>query len=301
MNNKDFLNAIKESLIFKFEIGGNPNYKLIKTIFDKTFISTNYNRFNQNNKNKLEYIINPNIKDFLKKEKKVFLFTYEYFINIGILLELTNDFFQINIPQFTRILNNSINEINKNIKALDAKKDIFGFAFINNLSVLYIKIKDYFYFFLNAELYGEAKSLSQNLMETSISNISKNTTNIEENFYENNTLLYLLKNSNINKKNILIHLLLYMNFIILKIHKKKIYIEFIPFNILKDDKDETFTQIDFSFYTEDEIQIPMNNNMIWDIFKCSLVYNPKTNKITEKKNENQNLIFPSKTLKKLLI
>ena len=50
------------------------------------------------------------------------------------------------IPQFERILNNVIKQINKNIKKLDAKMDNFGFDFINNLSILYIKIKDFLFF-----------------------------------------------------------------------------------------------------------------------------------------------------------
>jgi len=321
MKNEDFLNSIKNSLDFNFQIG-NPNFELLKIIFDKAFISENYNRFNQDNENnennknkkdknkndknnknknnknkKFDYIINPNKKDILKGKDKVYLFTFDYFIDIGILLELTNGFFTLKNPQFKRILNNLVKDINKNIKALNAKKDEFGFSFINNLSILYVKIKDIIFFILNAELYGEAKSLSRkdlkNLMEISISNVSTNTSDIVGHFYEDSVLFYFLKHSNINSNNILPRLLLYMNFIILKINKKKICIEFVPFNKLRDDKSDAFNEIDFCFYTENEIQIPMYN-MSCEIFKYSLVYDQDKN--SEKSNNNPNLIFPSKTL-----
>jgi hypothetical protein len=84
-----------------------------------------------------------------------------------------------------------------------------------------------------------------------------------------------------------------MNFIILKITKKKICIDFVPFNKLRNDKSDAFNEIDFSFYTENEIQIPMNN-MNCEIFKYLLAYGPKIN--SEKSNKDPNLIFPSKTL-----
>ena len=184
-----------------------------------------------------------------------------------------------------------------NVALLNELKDEFGFSFINNLSILYVKIKDIIFFILNAELYGEAKSLSnkdlKNLMEISISNVSVNTSDIVGHFYEDSVLFYFLKHSNINSNNILPRLLLYMNFIILKINKKKICIEFVPFNKLRDDKSDAFNEIDFSFYTENEIQIPMYN-MSCEIFKYSLVYDQ--NKNSEKSNNNPNLIFPSKTL-----
>ena len=44
---------------------------------------------------------------------------------------------------------------------------------------------------------------------------------------------------------------------------------------MKDDKDEAFNEIDFSFYTEGEIQIPTNNNKNGKLLKFSHVYNPK--------------------------
>jgi hypothetical protein len=219
MSNKDFLNSMKNSIDFKYQIGGNPNFQLLNTIFDQKFISENYKRFTQDNQNdknkkqnnkknnniKFDCIINPNEKDLLEQKNKVYLFTFDYFIDIGILLELSTNYFKIKNPQFIRILDNLIKDINKNIKELDPKKDDFGFAFINNLSILYFKIKDIIFFILNAELYGEAKSLSkkdlQNLMEISISNVSTNTTDIVGHFYEDSVLLYFLKYSNINKTN----------------------------------------------------------------------------------------------------
>ena len=305
-NEKDLVNSIKNSLDFNFQIGGNPNFELLKIIFDKVFISENFNRFNRdnendknkkNNKNKIGYIINPNKNDFLKRKNKVFLFTFDYFIDIGILLELTTGFFNIKNPQYKRILDILIRDINKNIKSLESKRDNFCFAFIDNLSLLYFKIKDIIFFILNAELYGEAKTLSkedlQNLMEISISNVSINTTDIVGHSYEDSILFYFLKYSNINKNKILPRLLLYMNFIILKINKKKITIEFVPFNKFRNGKSDILNGIDFSFYIQNEIQIPINN-MNYEIIKYSIEYGPNIN--SEENNKGPDLIFPSKTL-----
>ena len=63
-----------------------------------------------------------------------------------------------------------------------------GLEFINNWSILYVKIKDLNYLILSEQLYGETKSISKielnNLIENSIFNASNNTSDIVGQYYE---------------------------------------------------------------------------------------------------------------------
>ena len=147
MNDREFLKKIKKKLNFQYEIGNNPNCELLKEVFDETFILENYKRLNYkknrtNKEKKYDYKVNPT--NFSKKQNNIYLFTYEYFINNGILLELNTKFFELNIPKFKRIVNEAIIEINNNRKSLGEKKADFGFAFINDLSILRVLIGNFF-------------------------------------------------------------------------------------------------------------------------------------------------------------
>ena len=288
---------------FDFDLGEKLNGNLLNKVFDKAFINNNQKNY-KNSKGKqiiYEYKINPEEKDINPNEKnKVFLFTYEYFINNGLLLKLDENFFQMKSEKYKRFLKKIIEEINKNIKKLGEKRKDFGFLFSNNLYILYITIKNIKYFILDTQLYGEAKSISQldleNLIKSPISNVSNNTSDIAAgNFYEETILDYFLNNPKIHQKYIFSRLLLYMNFIILNYNKNKdnIEIEMVPFNQLNKNKTEFYDEVDFCFYASNEIRIPMNKYGI-DIFKYTLALNNK-NKTSQKTNQNE-LIFPSQTL-----
>ena len=85
-----------------------------------------------------------------------------------------------------------------------------------------------------------------------------------------------------------------MNFIIFKFYNSNIYFEFIPFNQFNKDKIEGYNEMDFSFYTTKNIEIPMSN-FNYQIFSYTFIYNYKDDlKITNNKNEK--IIFPGKTL-----
>ena len=131
-------------------------------------------------------------------------------------------------------------------------------------------------------------------IEKSVSNASRNTSDILGQYYEDSVLLYFLNHSNINSENILPRLLFYMNFIIFKYENRKINMEFIPFNQLSKNKNEYYNEMDFSFYTKKEIQIPMLS-LGYQIFYNTLIYNYKEdNRVNN--NTNNQIIFPEKTL-----
>ena len=245
---KNIFEKLKKKLKFNYEIGNEPNTELFEKIFDHDFMKHNYAMAEKTTKDITNFIINPKAKD-IKKNNNIYIFTFEYLLKNGLLLELNEKFFQLKLNKFQRTLENAIKEINT--KKLDFDKNDYGFELINNLSILYAKISDIKSFILGEQLYGEAKSISEsdlnNIIEKSISNISKNTTDIVGQYYEDNVLLYFLNHSNIDNKCILPRLLFYMNFIIFKYDNKKIYIEFIPFNLLQQDKIECYNEIDFFF------------------------------------------------------
>ena len=231
---------------FSFDLGQKPNYELFNKIFENDFIKNNYSKVknsgfikgkgNTKNEAKINYnfIINGNAEDIYDDKDNVYIFTYDHLIKNGLLLELNKNFFQFNLFKFRRTFENAIEEINLNRKNLDQIENDIGLEFINNLSILYVKIKDLNYLFLSEQLYGETKSISQtelnNFIENSISNVSKNTSNIVGQYYEDSILLYFLKHSKINYLNILPRLLFYMDFIVFKYDNNSIDIDFIPFN-----------------------------------------------------------------------
>ena len=172
-----------------------------------------------------------------------------------------------------------------------------GLEFINNLSILYVKIKNLNYLILIEQLYGEAKSISQtelnDFIENSISNVAKNTSDIVGQYYEDSILLYFLKHSKINYENILPRLLFYMDFVVFKYDNNSIDIDFIPFNKFYGEK-EAYNEIDYSFYTSKEIIIPMSS-LNYQIFFNTYIYNYKENNIV-KDIDNDQIIFLEKTL-----
>ena len=328
---ENFLPKISQKFEFEYKIGNNINNDLFKIIFEEKFIIRNYNKVNSNNNapqlkkepksrdkfpkskgkvpnskdevsksnDKINFTVNPEIQSF-KNEKKneIFIFTYDYLLKNGLLLELNKNFFRGTIFKFQSELEKAISKINSNRDNLDQIINDYGFEFIKNLSIFYIKIKDIHSFILASQLYGEAKSMSEmdlnNIIEKSLSNSSKNTTDIVGQNYEDNVVFYFLNHANINEESILPRLLFYMDFIIFKYSNKKINIEFIPFNQLSENKNENYNEMDFSFYTTKDIQIPMLS-MNQKIFINTFIYN--YNEECHANNElDKEIIFPEKTL-----
>jgi hypothetical protein len=290
-------NKFMKKFSFSCKLRKDPN-KLFEIIFNENFMNKNYRKVKSNNQQ--NFIINPNAEDIKQnnENKDVYIFTYEYLIKNGLLLELNTKFFDLNVHKFKRTLENTIKEVNSNIQNFDKISSDYGFEFIHNLSILYVKIKDINSFILSEQLYGEAKSVSKselnNIIEKSVSNASRNTSDIVGQYYEDSVLLYFLNHSNINSENILPRLLFYMNFIIFKYENRKISVEFIRFNQLSKNKNEGYNEMDFSFYTQKEIQIPM---LSWgyQIFNNTLIYNHKEDNQVNNNTNNQ-IIFPEKTL-----
>ena len=291
-------NKFMKKFSFSCKLGKDPNNKLFEKIFNENFMNKNYKKVKSINQQ--NFIINPKAEDIKPNNENtdVYIFTYEYLIKNGLLLKLNTKFFQLNVYKFNRTLENTIKEVNSNIQNFDKISSDYGFEFIHNLSILYVKIKDINSFILSEQLYGEAKSVSQNelndIIEKSVSNASRNTSDIVGQYYEESVLLYFLNHSNINSENILPRLLFYMNFIIFNFENKKINIEFILFNQLSKNKNEGYNEMDFSFYTQKEIQIPM---LSWgyQIFNNTLIYNHKEDNQVNNNTNNQ-IIFPEKTL-----
>ena len=291
-------NKFMKKFSFSCKLRKDPNNKLFEIIFDENFMKKNYRKVKSNDQQ--NFIINPNAEDIKQnnENKDVYIFTYEYLIKNGLLLELNLKFFDLNVHKFKRTLENTIKEVNSNIQNFDKISSDYGFEFIHNLSILYVKIKDINSFILSEQLYGEAKSVSKselnNIIEKSVSNASRNTSDIVGQYYEDSVLLYFLNHSNINSENILPRLLFYMNFIIFKYENRKINMEFIRFNQLSKNKNEGYNEMDFSFYTQKEIQIPM---LSWgyQIFNNTLIYNHKEDNQVNNNTNNQ-IIFPEKTL-----
>ena len=294
---KNIFEKLKNKLKFSYEIGNNPNYKLFEKVFKKEFMEKNYTNYQNKRGGVDDFIINPKVES-IEKNNHVYIFTFEYLLKNGLLLELSKEFLNVRVNKFQRTLENVIKGINTNNKDLDKQINDYGFELINNLSILYSKISDIKSFILGEQLYGEAKGLSENdlnnIIEKSLSVNSKNTTDIVGQYYEDSVLLYFLNHSNIDNKSILPRVLFYMKFIIFKLDKKNIYIEFIPFNYFNNDKIEGYNEIDFSFYTTKNIEIPMTY-FNYQIFSYTFIYNYKDDiKITNSKNDKIN--FPEKTL-----
>ena len=294
---KNIFEKLKNKLKFSYEIGNNPNYEFFEKVFKKDFMEKNYRNYQNKRGGVDDFIINPKAES-IEKNNHVYIFTFEYLLKNGLLLELSKDFLNVKVNKFQRTLENVIKGINTNNKDLDKQINDYGFELINNLSILYIKISDIKSFILGEQLYGEAKGLSENdlnnIIGKSLSVNSKNTTDIVGQYYEDSVLLYFLNHSNIDNKSILPRVLFYMKFIIFKLYKKNIYIEFIPFNYFNNDKIEGYNEIDFSFYTTKNIEIPMLY-FNYQIFSYTFIYNYKDDiKITNSKNDKIN--FPEKTL-----
>ena len=324
MKTENTFQKIKNQLNFSYEIAENPNYDFLVKIFNEDVIRNNYKKisiFNESNNkssqsqsnnktskkpndisslsksnDNIKFIINPKIERINNlKNNETFLFTYDYLLENGLLLELNIKYFRKVLYKFQRALENAINEINLNKKNLGQIANNYGFEFINDLSIFYVNIKDIQSFILSTQLYGEAESMNLNdIIANSISNASKKTSDIVGQSYEDSVLLYFLNNANINDQNILPRLFFYMDFIIFKYEHKNIYIEFIPFNQLSSNKTESYNEMDFSFYTTKNIQIPMLS-MKYQIFTNTYIYNHKEE--TQLKNyKNTEIIFPENTL-----
>ena len=295
---KNIFEKLKNKLQFIYKIGMKPNYELFEKIYKEDIIKNNYTTAKKGMDDK-NVIINPKAED-ITKNNNVYIFTYEYLLKNGLLLELNDNFFNLGLYKFKNALKNAINEINSNRENLDKIKNDYGFELIDNLSILYAKIRDIKTFVLGEELYGEAKSLSENdlnnIIEKSISNISNNTTEIVGQYYEDSVLFYFLNHANVKDKIILPRLLFYMNFIIFKSDdKNNIYIEFIPFNQINKGKTECYNEMDFSFYTINNIDIPMSS-FHYRIFSNTFNYIYKGNKLIKNDDKNNIINFPSKTL-----
>ncbi len=291
-------NKFMKKFSFSCKLGKDPNNKLFEIIFNENFMNKNYKKVKSINQQ--NFIINPKAEDIKPNNENtdVYIFTYEYLIKNGLLFELNTNFFQLNVHKFKKTLENTIKEVNSNIQNFDKISSDYGFELIHNLSILYVKIKDINSFILSEQLYGEAKSVSQNelndIIEKSVSNASRNTSDIVGQYYEESVLLYFLNHSNINSENILPRLLFYMNFIIFKYENRKISVEFIRFNQLSKNKNEGYNEMDFSFYTKKEIKIPMLS-LGYQIFYNTLIYNYKEDDRVNHNTNNQ-IIFPEKTL-----
>ena len=300
MKDAEKFKKIQGKLSFNYTKADNINYPLFLNIFDDSFIKSNYKNCqeNINDKNFNNFIINPTAEQLVKKNRVdgVFLFTFDYIIRNGLLIELNKNFFRNKLHKFQKILDKYITQVNSNINNLDKKTEEFGTEFIKDLPLLYVKIDDIKSFILNMELYGETKDFSQddlkNLLENSVSNVSRDTSEIVGQFFEDSVLIYFLQHLNIKPKSILPRLIFYMDFILFRCQKNKIYLEFVPFNQLKKEKTESYNEIDFCFYTTEDIQIPKS---VFDnkIFVNTLKY--AHNKETEIK-EKEGLIFPQETL-----
>lgn len=232
---EEYSKKICQNLNFKYELGKNFNYDLFKKIFNKDFIKKNHNKASQsltkekNAEPNLNYVINPNIERINNEGlNDVFIFTYDYLFKNGLILEINENFFRNRIYKFQGTLKKAIKQINSNKDDLSKISKDYGVEFIEDLSILYAKIKDVNSFILGTQLYGEAKSISEidlnNIIEESISNVSKNSSDIVGQFYEDSVLLYFLKYSNINGKSLLPRLLFYMDFIIFNSDQNYIYI-----------------------------------------------------------------------------
>ena len=291
-------NKFMKKFSFSCKLGKDPNNKLFEKIFNENFMNKNYKKVKSTNPQ--NFIINPKAEDIKPNNENtdVYIFTYEYLIKNGLLFELNTNFFQLNVHKFKKTLENTIKEVNSNIQNFDKISSDYGFELIHNLSILYVKIKDINSFILSEQLYGEAKSVSKielnDIIEKSVSNASRNTSDIVGQYYEESVLLYFLNHSNINSENILPRLLFYMNFIIFKYENRKISVEFIRFNQLSKNKNEGYNEMDFSFYTQKEIQIPMLS-LGYQIFYNTLIYNYKEDDRVNHNTNNQ-IIFPEKTL-----
>ena len=152
-------------------------------------MENNYTNYNIKKNDIDDFKINPKAED-IEKNNYVYIFTFEYLLKNGLLLELNKEFFNLKLNKFQRTLENVIKEINTNIQDLDKQINDYGFELINNLSILYTKISDIKSFILGEKLYGEAKGLSENdlnnIIEESGSNNSENTTDIVGQYYEDN-------------------------------------------------------------------------------------------------------------------
>ena len=261
-----FLNKVNDLLGFDNTLIDN-NEKLIEKILSPSFIKENikkYNRYKNNDENDFfEFILNPSLKDINKNDKtKIFIFTYDYFINLGICPKFKENYFQTNI--FKALIQKGINKVNTIIDKLKEHSSEIGFSVSKSrLSIFYYKIKDFNAFILENQLDGPTKEFNSNeIMESisvTMSQMTNNTNSIVGHIFEDNVLLYILKKANLKPNQIFPRVFLYLNYIILNIDlNSQIYFSFVPFNTLVD-KTEGYNEVELSFYTDKDVTIPLNS------------------------------------------
>ena len=243
MENDSFYNIfkkIKEINAYDTDLIDN-NKKLLEKIFSPFFIKENIKRYNQykktNNKNNFfKIIVNPKLEQINNNNNNnIFIFTYDFFINLGVYPNFTNEYFSTTI--FKTLREKGAEKVNKNLNKLKDYSSEFGFSVSSSgLSIFYYKIKDFTAFLLENQLDGPTKEYNSNEIFESISvtmsQMTNNTNSMVGRIFEDNILIYILKNANLKSNQIFPRVFLYLNYIILKTNKSEIYFEFVPFNTM---------------------------------------------------------------------
>lgn len=270
------------------------NNQLLEKIFSQPFIKENIKRYNQykNNNNFFKFILNPTLEQInSNKNNNIFIFTYDFFLNLGIYPMFSESYFNTNI--FKTLRKKGIEKINNNINKLKEYSSEIGFSVsTSGLSIFYYKIKDFKVFLLENQLDGPTKEFNSNeiydSISTTMSQMTNNTSSMVGHIFEENVLIYILKNANLKSNQIFPRVFLYLKYIILNVSSKsRINFEFVPFNILVD-KIEGYNEVELSFCTDKNITIPLTSEL--------LKYNLFNFTINVPKNDTKTLIFKENEL-----
>ena len=271
-----FLNKINDLIGYDDDL---INNQLLEKIFSQSFIKENFKRYNQykkiKNDNFFKFILNPTLDQInSNKNNNIFIFTYDFFLNLGIYPKFSESYFNTNI--FKTLRNKGIEKINKNINKLKEYSSEIGFSVTTSgLSIFYYKIKDFKVFFLENQLDGPTKEFNSNeiydSISTTMSQMTNNTSSMVGHIFEENVLIDILKNANLKSNQIFPRVFLYLNYIILNISSKsRINFEFVPFNILGD-KIEGYNEVDLSFCIDKNITIPLTNDLLkYNLFNYTI-------------------------------
>lgn len=288
-----YLNKINDLIGYDDDL---INDQLLEKIFSQSFIRENFKRYNEykkiKNDNFFKFILNPTLDQInLNKNNNIFIFTYDFFLNLGIYPKFSEEYFSTNI--FKTLRKKGIEKINNNINKLKEYSSEIGFSVsTSGLSIFYYKIKDFKVFLLENQLDGPTNEFNSNeiydSISTTMSQMTNNTSSMVGHIFEENVLIYILKNANLKSNQIFPRVFLYLNYIILNIsYKSRINFEFVPFNILGD-KIEGYNEVDLSFCIDKNITIPLTNDL--------LKYNLFNYTINVPKNDTKTIIFKENEL-----
>jgi len=157
-----FLNKINDLIGYDVDL---INDQLLEKIFSQSFIRENFKRYNEykkiKNDNFFKFILNPTLDQInLNKNNNIFIFTYDFFLNLGIYPKFSESYFSTNI--FKTLRKKGIEKINNNINKLKEYSSEIGFSVsTSGLSIFYYKIKDFKVFLLENQLDGPTNDLIQ--------------------------------------------------------------------------------------------------------------------------------------------